>query len=84
MKCPKCWGDAHTIDSRIRSDGSIRRRRKCLECAYRFTTTEVLADAIEKSISRTSYEYCFLNQEYTSQNCKECPYRKRCLGEGEA
>ena len=81
MKCPKCLGDAHTIDSRIRSDGSIRRRRKCAQCGYRFTTTEAIVGNLERGISKTSYEYCFLKEEYTNQNCKECPYRKRCLNE---
>jgi transcriptional repressor NrdR len=42
MRCPKCTSiDDKVIDSRIGKDGnSIRRRRECLECGYRFTTTE--------------------------------------------
>ena len=44
MRCPKCTSiEDKVIDSRIARDGnSIRRRRECLECNYRFTTTEAV------------------------------------------
>lgn len=42
MKCLKCgFTNDKVIDSRIARDGeSIRRRRQCLRCDYRFTTYE--------------------------------------------
>jgi transcriptional repressor NrdR len=42
MRCPKCTSiDDKVIDSRISKEGTtIRRRRECLECSHRFTTTE--------------------------------------------
>ena len=42
MRCPKCSADdTKVIDSRDAEEGStIRRRRSCLACAYRFTTYE--------------------------------------------
>jgi len=42
MNCPKCRErDSRVIDSRIAKDGlSIRRRRECQKCGYRFTTVE--------------------------------------------
>lgn len=42
MRCPKCGcADSKVIDSRTADKGqSIRRRRECLECKYRFTTYE--------------------------------------------
>jgi transcriptional repressor NrdR len=44
MRCPKCTSiEDKVIDSRISKDGaSIRRRRECLECGHRYSTTEVL------------------------------------------
>ena len=44
MRCPKCTTiEDKVIDSRIARDGNtIRRRRECLECSHRFTTTEFL------------------------------------------
>ncbi len=42
MKCPICYyQDTRVIDSRVASDGlSIRRRRECLKCTFRFSTYE--------------------------------------------
>ena len=42
MKCPICYfQDTKVIDSRVASDGlSIRRRRECLKCGFRFSTYE--------------------------------------------
>ncbi len=42
MKCPVCYHeDTKVIDSRVASDGlSIRRRRECLKCSFRFSTYE--------------------------------------------
>src|SRR5215831_3527752 len=42
MRCPKCNGqDDKVIDSRASREGAtIRRRRECIACGYRFTTYE--------------------------------------------
>lgn len=42
MKCPDCsYLDSRVIESRDLEDGlSIRRRRQCLRCEFRFTTYE--------------------------------------------
>jgi transcriptional repressor NrdR len=42
MRCPKCTSiEDKVIDSRISKEGStIRRRRECLECGHRYSTTE--------------------------------------------
>lgn len=44
MKCPKCKEpETRVIDSRPVEDGfTIRRRRECTKCGYRFTTYEKL------------------------------------------
>lgn len=43
MKCPYCGhNDDRVLDTRVQKDGSIRRRRECLECKARFTTVETL------------------------------------------
>lgn len=49
MRCLKCGSlEDKVIDSRINKDGtSIRRRRECLACSHRFTTTEeILRDGL--------------------------------------
>lgn len=42
MICPVChFQDTKVVDSRVISDGmSIRRRRECLKCGFRFSTYE--------------------------------------------
>jgi transcriptional repressor NrdR len=44
MRCPKCGcQDDKVIDSRASREGAtIRRRRQCVACGYRFTTYEVV------------------------------------------
>lgn len=42
MKCPICfYKETRVADSRVGSDGiTIRRRRECLRCGFRFSTME--------------------------------------------
>jgi transcriptional repressor NrdR len=43
MKCPYCGNiDDRVLDTRVQKDGSIRRRRECMECKARFSTMETL------------------------------------------
>lgn len=52
IRCPKCKETTIVIDTRIRSDGRIIRRRHCLnkkECGTRFSTRETI---IENSIKK--------------------------------
>jgi len=44
MRCPRCKEpETRVIDSRVIEDGfTIRRRRECQKCGYRFTTYEKL------------------------------------------
>lgn len=48
MRCPKCkFDDTKVLESRAAFDGqSIRRRRECRECDYRFTTYENLEEFV--------------------------------------
>ncbi len=59
MRCPHCGhDDSRVIDSRT-VDESIRRRRQCLDCGYRFTTHERVHTAnlivIKKDQRREEY-----------------------------
>lgn len=42
MQCPRClYNDTKVLDSRVAADGySIRRRRECAKCKFRFSTLE--------------------------------------------
>jgi len=47
MKCPRCGClEDKVIDSRMSKErSSVRRRRECIECSYRFTTLEEIVPA---------------------------------------
>lgn len=46
MKCPKCFKlSTEVTDSRPMNEGEdVRRRRRCRECRYRFSTIETLKE----------------------------------------
>ena len=61
MKCPYCgFQESKVVDSRPADDGSIRRRRECLQCERRFTTYETVESlpmvGIKKDGSRQSFD----------------------------
>ena len=62
MRCPFCsYGESKVIDSRPAEEGaSIRRRRECLSCGKRFTTSETVESlpmvVVKKDGSRQSFD----------------------------
>jgi len=62
MKCPACHHtDTKVLDSRVINEGfSIRRRRECPKCSFRFSTYEELEildlAVIKRDGSRQSYQ----------------------------
>ena len=62
MKCLNCESeDSKVVDSRSVQQGtSIRRRRECIECSFRFTTYEYILTnpvmVIKKSGNREEYD----------------------------
>ena len=61
MKCPYCgFFESKVVDSRPADEGSIRRRRECLQCERRFTTYETVESlplvVIKKDGSRQTFD----------------------------
>ena len=61
MKCPYCgFSESNVVDSRPADEGSIRRRRECLQCERRFTTYETVESlpmvVIKKDGSRQTFD----------------------------
>ena len=61
MKCPYCgFSESKVVDSRPADEGSIRRRRECLQCERRFTTYETVESlpmvVIKKDGSRPTFD----------------------------
>jgi len=42
MNCPECKNKHTRVwDSRLMHFGTVKRRRRCMECNHRFTTAEI-------------------------------------------
>lgn len=63
MDCPKCGARMSVTDSRS-SEYGIRRRRKCCQCGYRFTTYEI-SSAQKAKYERSEKQYAKLKQKIT-------------------
>lgn len=78
MKCPNCRKeDSKVVDSRsIQGGESIRRRRECNECNFRYTTYEYVlknpVKVIKKSGEREEYDRAKLEKSF-SIACEKRP-----------
>tara|TARA_B110000438_G_C15672432_1_gene588742 strand:+ start:390 stop:836 length:447 start_codon:yes stop_codon:yes gene_type:complete len=78
MKCPNCKKeDSKVVDSRsIQGGVSIRRRRECNPCSFRYTTYEYVLDnpvkVIKKSGEREEYDRAKLEKSF-SIACEKRP-----------
>jgi transcriptional repressor NrdR len=77
MRCPKCGNqDDKVIDSRASREGStIRRRRQCLKCNYRFTTYEEIEHEGLMVIKRDGRREEFSREKLLSGLKKACQKR---------
>jgi transcriptional repressor NrdR len=72
MRCPKCGSrDDKVIDSRqSRDSSSIRRRRECLKCKYRFTTYEEVERSDLRVVKRDRTHEAFDRRKLVSSVAK--------------
>jgi transcriptional repressor NrdR len=77
MRCPKCGGqDDKVIDSRASREGAtIRRRRECAACGYRFTTYEEVERAGFVVLKRDKRREEFSKEKLLSGIRKACQKR---------
>ncbi|HSH39264.1 MAG TPA: transcriptional regulator NrdR [Chthoniobacterales bacterium] len=77
MRCPKCgFRDDKVIDSRqSRDSSSIRRRRVCLQCSYRFTTYEEIERSELRVIKRDRTHEQFDRRKLVASMAKACEKR---------
>lgn len=78
MKCPKCGADNDkVIDSRSSKDGAIvKRRRECLVCAYRFSTSESVVPADEMRVIKRSGEREPFNRDKLRRGIANACYKR--------
>ncbi|OGY42143.1 MAG: transcriptional regulator NrdR [Candidatus Buchananbacteria bacterium RBG_13_39_9] len=68
MKCPVCnYQETKVIDSREGSDGmTIRRRRECLKCGFRFSTYEQVELLEVNVLKRDGHKESYLREKLAS------------------
>lgn len=77
MRCPKCGClDDKVIDSRSSREGStIRRRRECIGCGFRFTTYEEIQNDSIMVVKRDGRREPFSKEKLLSGVIKACEKR---------
>lgn len=86
MQCPKCKNNgSRVVDSRPADDGrSIRRRRECDECGYRFTTFERIEKAPLLVIKRNGTREEFNREKLLNELVRSAEKRPISLSQLEA
>jgi transcriptional repressor NrdR len=81
MRCPKCGkNDDKVIDSRqSRDNSSIRRRRVCLACSFRYTTYEQIERAHLRVVKRDRTHEAFDRRELSNSIARACEKRSISL-----
>lgn len=76
MKCMYCGEtESKVIDSRATEDGSIRRRRECLNCGKRFTTYESVVNTPVLVIKSDGTRQAFDTNKIKNGIIKACEKR---------
>ena len=87
MKCTNCsFLDSKVIDSRVTQDGaSIRRRRECLKCSFRFTTYEYILKTpimvVKKTGAREEFNRKKIEDSFRIA-CKKRPIPQQIIHDG--
>ncbi len=86
MRCPRCAGvEDKVIQSRTSRDGaSIRRRRECAHCGYRFTTYEHIEEFIPVVVKKDGTREAFAAEKLVAGLMKACEKRAVSMEEIEA
>jgi transcriptional repressor NrdR len=68
MRCPACYHiDTKVVDSRVASDGiTIRRRRECLKCSFRFSTREEVEILDLMIVKRDGHKEAYIREKLES------------------
>jgi transcriptional repressor NrdR len=77
MQCPTCRApDSRVIDSRLGKDGdTIRRRRECERCEYRFTTYERVERRLPMVVKKDGRRQAFDRAKIVSGLTRACEKR---------
>jgi transcriptional repressor NrdR len=77
VKCPRCgFEEDKVVDSRTTKEGeAIRRRRECLQCAFRFTTYEYIEHAPMMVVKKDGRREQYSREKLLTGLLKACEKR---------
>lgn len=77
MHCPACrFESSKVVDTRTaRGDRAVRRRRECLDCAFRFTTYEYVEERPLQVVKRNGNAEDFQREKLRAGVAKACVKR---------
>jgi transcriptional repressor NrdR len=77
VRCPRCgFEEDKVVDSRTTKEGeAIRRRRECLQCAFRFTTYEYIERAPMMVVKRDGRREQYSREKLMTGLLKACEKR---------
>ena len=84
MRCTNCeFTDSKVVDSRVTQDSSsIRRRRECLDCGFRFTTYEYILKTptmvVKKTGAREEFDRKKIEESFRIA-CKKRPIPQQII-----
>lgn len=85
MKCPFCGhSEDKVLDTRVQKDGGIRRRRECLSCKSRYSTSETVMLSYPFIIKKDGRREPFNKEKLLRGMQAACQKRPVSLGQLEA
>jgi len=82
MDCPQCGHpESRVLDTRIQKAGDIRRRRECLQCKYRFTTSEAILSSYPMIVKKDARREAFSKKKLQHGIQRACQKRPISLAQ---
>lgn len=82
MNCPQCdHPESRVLDTRIQKEGDIRRRRECLQCRYRFTTSEAILSSYPMIVKKDGRREAFSKDKLLRGIQRACQKRPISLAQ---
>ncbi len=75
MRCPKCGSDALAVTDSRSDSNSIRRRRECQKCQFRFTTYERIVLTMPMVIKKDARRETFDSEKIRGGIVRACEKR---------
>lgn len=81
MRCPRCTSDKSAVVDSRGDENSIRRRRECQSCGFRFTTFERVELSLPMVIKKDGRREPFVREKVKAGIIRACEKRPVSMGD---